>query len=105
MTDWPSVSTTTTQAGTWLVGAAYEVASIDVVDLGSAPRAPPVAGWDLPFQHLADEDDTDFVNGIWVQATQGKTARAVEEEAMVDGYRIFRLFEHWLQEGALELKS
>jgi hypothetical protein len=54
---------------------------------------------------LPDEDDADFVNGIWVQATQGKTARAVEEEAMVDGYRIFRLFEHWVHEGALEQKA
>ena len=57
-------------------------------------------------QHrVPDEDDADFVNGIWVQATQGKTARAVEEEAMVDGYRIFRLFEHWVHEGALEQKA
>jgi hypothetical protein len=54
---------------------------------------------------LPDEDDPDFVNGIWVQASQGTTPREIETTAKVDGYRIFRLFEHWLQEGALELKS
>ena len=54
---------------------------------------------------LPDEDDADFVNGIWVQATQGKTARAVEQKAVVDGYRVFRLFEHWVNEGALEQKA
>jgi len=54
---------------------------------------------------LPDEDDADFVNGIWVQATQGKTPLEVERESKVDGYRVFRLFEHWLHEGALEQKS
>jgi hypothetical protein len=54
---------------------------------------------------LPDEDDADFVNGIWVQATQGRTARAVENDAQVDGYRVFRLFEHWVHEGALEQKA
>lgn len=54
---------------------------------------------------LVDEDDADFVNGIWVQATQGKTPIEIERATMVDGYRVFRLFEHWLNEGALELKA
>ncbi len=54
---------------------------------------------------LPDEDDANFVNGIWVQATQGKTPIEVEKEVGVDGYRVFRLFEHWVNEGALEPKS
>jgi len=54
---------------------------------------------------LPDEDDADFVNGIWVQATQGKTPLAVEQVSKVDGYRVYRLFEHWLHEGAIEQKS
>ncbi len=54
---------------------------------------------------LPDEDDPAFVNGIWVQASQGKTPLWVEKEQKVDGYRIFRLFEHWLHEGSLELKD
>lgn len=54
---------------------------------------------------LPDEDDADFVNGIWVQATQGRTPIEIENEAAIDGYRVFRLFEHWVNEGALEPKS
>ena len=54
---------------------------------------------------LPDEHEADFVNGIWVQATQGKTPLQIEHESGVDGYRIFRLFEHWLHEGALEAKA
>jgi hypothetical protein len=54
---------------------------------------------------LPDENDANFVNGIWVQATRGKTPIALEKEAGVDGYRVFRLFEHWVNEGALEPKS
>ena len=54
---------------------------------------------------LPDEDDANFVNGIWVQATQGKKPIEIEKEAGVDGYRVFRLFEHWVNEGALEPKS
>ncbi len=54
---------------------------------------------------LPDEDDADFVNGIWVKATQGHTPIEIEQSAAVDGYRIFRLFEHWVNEGALEPKS
>jgi len=54
---------------------------------------------------LPDEDDANFVNGIWVQATQGATPIEIERRATVDGYRIFRLFEHWLNEGSLEPKA
>jgi len=54
---------------------------------------------------LPDEDDADFVNGVWVQATGGKAPIEIEKGAVVDGYRIFRLFEHWVNEGALEPKS
>ncbi len=54
---------------------------------------------------LPDEDDADFVNGIWVQATQGKKPIEIEQEADVDGYRVYRLFEHWVNEGALEPKT
>ena len=52
-----------------------------------------------------DGDDADFVNGIWVQATRGKTPIEIEKSASCDGYRIFRLFEHWVNEGSLEQKS
>jgi hypothetical protein len=51
---------------------------------------------------LPDEDDVDFVNGIWVKATQGATPVEIENELGVDSYRVFRLFEHWLSEGSLE---
>ncbi|TFG38590.1 MAG: DUF4388 domain-containing protein, partial [Candidatus Aminicenantes bacterium] len=54
---------------------------------------------------LLDEDDANFVNGIWIQATRGITPIAVEKKSGVDGYRVFRLFEHWVNEGALEPKS
>jgi Domain of unknown function (DUF4388) len=54
---------------------------------------------------LPDEDDANFVNGIWVQATKGATPIEIEKENDVDGYRVFRLFEHWVNEGALEPKS
>jgi len=54
---------------------------------------------------LPDEDDANFVNGIWVQATRGRTPIEIEKEVGVDGYRVFRLFEHWVNEGALEPKS
>ena len=54
---------------------------------------------------LPDEDDADFVNGVWVEATQGKTPTEIEKSSAVDGYRVFRLFEHWVNEEALEPKS
>jgi len=54
---------------------------------------------------LPDEDNPDFVNDIWVQASQGMTPIEVEKDQKVDGYRIFRLFEHWFNEGSLELKN
>ena len=54
---------------------------------------------------LPDEDDADFINGIWVQATQGKTPIEIEKSSTSDSYRILRLFEHWVNEGALEPKS
>jgi hypothetical protein len=54
---------------------------------------------------LPDEDDANFVNGIWVEATQGKSPIEIERSANVDGYRIFRLFEHWVNEGALQPKA
>lgn len=50
---------------------------------------------------LADEHDPGFVNGIWVQATKGVPPAEIESAAKVDGYRILRLFEHWINEGAL----
>ncbi|MCU0302774.1 MAG: DUF4388 domain-containing protein [Thermoanaerobaculales bacterium] len=54
---------------------------------------------------LPDEGDAAFVNGIWVQATRGTSPLEIERTAKVDGYRVFRLFEHWLGEGALEPRS
>jgi hypothetical protein len=54
---------------------------------------------------LPDENDADFVNGIWVKATQGVTPIEIERELGVDSYRVFRLFEHWINEGALEPKK
>jgi hypothetical protein len=54
---------------------------------------------------LSDEKDADFVNGIWVLATKGKTPVEVEREIKVDSYRVFRLFEHWVNEGALQIAS
>lgn len=54
---------------------------------------------------LPDEDNADFVNGIWVQATQGRTPIEVETEAAVDSYRVFRLYEHWVNEGSLKARE
>ena len=54
---------------------------------------------------LPDEDNADFVNGIWVQATQGHTPLEVEAEAAVDSYRVFRLYEHWVNEGSLKARE
>jgi hypothetical protein len=51
---------------------------------------------------LPDEDDAAFVNGIWVQASRGTSPLEIERTVQVDGYRVLRLFEHWLAEGALE---
>ncbi len=54
---------------------------------------------------LPDEDDADFVNSIWVQATKGIPPIEIETTAKVDGYRVMRLFEHWFNEGALVPRS
>jgi hypothetical protein len=54
---------------------------------------------------LLDEHDADFVNGIWARAIKGETPIKIENSSNADAYRVFRLFEHWVNESALEPKE
>jgi hypothetical protein len=54
---------------------------------------------------LADENDADFVNSVWLLAAKGASPAAVEKDVAVDSYRIRRLFEHWVNEGSLKVKE
>jgi hypothetical protein len=54
---------------------------------------------------LADETDANFVNDVWLRAAKGATPIEIENSSGADAYRVFRLFEHWVNEGSLEQKS
>jgi len=54
---------------------------------------------------VPDETDEDFVQAVWKAASSGRPAAACEAELPADSYRIRRMYEHWLQEGALRLRD
>jgi hypothetical protein len=49
----------------------------------------------------ADEPDLELMRRVWLKAVGGATPEAIEAETAVDPYRVRRLFEHWVEEGAL----
>jgi hypothetical protein len=51
---------------------------------------------------LADEPDEALLNVLWSKVASGLTAALCEESVPVDPYRVRRLLEHWLHEGALQ---
>jgi len=48
-----------------------------------------------------DEDDLAFMRSVWVKASSGATPEKCEAAIASDGYRIRRLFVHWIETGAL----
>ncbi len=48
-----------------------------------------------------DEDDTNFMRAVWVKASSGTTPEKCETVIASDGYRVRRLFAHWIETGAL----
>jgi hypothetical protein len=52
-----------------------------------------------------DEPNMDLLKSVWYKAVEGSTPVECEAEFPVDAYRIRRLFEHWITEGALSMQS
>jgi hypothetical protein len=50
---------------------------------------------------VPDESDGELLKTVWFKAAKGATPAQCEQEFAVDCYRIRRLFEHWIGEGAL----
>ena len=48
-----------------------------------------------------DETDTDFVRLVWDGAANGVTPAACEAKVGVDSFRVRRLYERWVTDGAL----
>ena len=48
-----------------------------------------------------DEEDLAFMRSVWVKASSGATPEKCEAAIASDGYRIRRLFAHWIETGAL----
>ncbi len=48
-----------------------------------------------------DETDLELMRSVWRRAVSGAAPAAIEAEAVVDPYRVRRLFEHWVEEGSL----
>ncbi len=49
-----------------------------------------------------DEDDLTFMRSVWVKASSGATPEKCEAAIASDGYRVRRLFAHWIETGALQ---
>ena len=54
---------------------------------------------------VRDEPDYDFVVKLWQKVCDGALPREVEETLKVDSYRVFHCLTHWVEEGALRLRS
>ena len=54
---------------------------------------------------VPDEDDYDLVLALWKKVCDGAAPRDVEEGLAVDSYRVFHCLAHWVEEGALRLRS
>jgi len=50
---------------------------------------------------VPDEQDEALMEKVWEAAAAGRPPAACEAELPADSYRIRRMYEHWLQEGAL----
>jgi len=51
---------------------------------------------------LEEESDAELVREVWRRAASGFSPQESEAELPVDRFRVRRLFEHWIAEGALE---
>lgn len=51
-----------------------------------------------------EEADVELLKRVWQQAATGVAADAVEGTLDVDGYRVRRMYAHWLENGALKAK-
>jgi hypothetical protein len=51
-----------------------------------------------------EETDVELLKRVWQQAATGVAAEALEGALDVDGYRIRRMYAHWLETGALKAK-
>jgi hypothetical protein len=49
-----------------------------------------------------DEEDLTFMRSVWVKASSGATPEKCEAAINSDGYRVRRLFAHWIETGALQ---
>ncbi|HEX6850233.1 MAG TPA: DUF4388 domain-containing protein [Candidatus Polarisedimenticolaceae bacterium] len=52
-----------------------------------------------------EETDVELLKRVWQQAATGIAADVVENALDVDGYRIRRMYSHWLEAGALKSKA
>ncbi len=50
---------------------------------------------------VSDEADPDLVRSVWLQAAEGRSPTESESSLAVDSFRVRRLYEQWLTEGAL----
>jgi hypothetical protein len=51
------------------------------------------------------EEDPDFIRLVWTTAAKGTTVADCEASIQTDSYRTRRLLAHWVEEGALKLRS
>lgn len=49
----------------------------------------------------ADEADVEFVRRVWDDAASGVTPAACEAKVGADSFRVRRLYERWVADGAL----
>jgi hypothetical protein len=54
---------------------------------------------------VPDEPNMDLLKSVWYKAAEGATPEECEVEFPVDSFRVRRLFEHWVTEGALALQE
>jgi hypothetical protein len=52
--------------------------------------------------HPEGEGDSELVRDLWRRAASGFSPEECEAELPVDRFRVRRLFDHWIAEGALE---
>jgi hypothetical protein len=57
-----------------------------------------------PTAHPAEKDGS-FLQAVWERASQGGTARDIEDALTWDSYRVRRVLVHWVEQGALKPKT
>ncbi len=67
-----------------------------------APDDAALVAGDVQPTPCEDEVDTNFIRAVWVKASSGATPEKCEAAIASDGYRVRRLYAHWIETGALK---